>query len=66
MFAKIDELKQQLDALRPLPPGLVKNLRESFRIEWTVPFERHRRQYVNLAGNKAGRRRRDYHWRETA
>ncbi|MED5076136.1 Fic family protein [Geobacillus stearothermophilus] len=35
MFAKIDELKQRLDALRPLPPGLVKNLRESFRIEWT-------------------------------
>ncbi|MFC0299090.1 Fic family protein [Geobacillus jurassicus] len=35
MFAKIDELKHRLDALRPLPPGLVKNLRESFRIEWT-------------------------------
>ncbi|ANB57993.1 filamentation induced by cAMP Fic domain protein [Anoxybacillus sp. B7M1] len=34
MFQKINELKAKLDAQRPLPPSLVKNLREVFRIEW--------------------------------
>lgn len=31
----IDEKKQKLDALRPLPPALVKNLAEWFKIELT-------------------------------
>lgn len=35
MFEKVDKLKAQLDAKRPLPPEVVKNLREIYRIEWT-------------------------------
>lgn len=34
MFDRVNQLKEKLDAQRPLPPGLVKNLREVFRIEW--------------------------------
>lgn len=35
MFDKANELKAILDANRPLPAGLVKNLQEVYRIEWT-------------------------------
>lgn len=34
-FEKIDKLKQELDALRPLPAAAVRNLDEVFRVEWT-------------------------------
>ncbi|MCM3700246.1 Fic family protein [Paenibacillus macerans] len=34
-FDTIDQLKKELDALRPLPPAAVKNLDEVYRIEWT-------------------------------
>ncbi|NIK15884.1 Fic family protein [Saccharococcus thermophilus] len=34
MFDTVDQLKEKLDAHRPLPAGLVKNLRDFFRIEW--------------------------------
>ena len=32
---RIDEKKQKLDVVRPLPPELVKNLQEWFAIEFT-------------------------------
>lgn len=32
---RIDHQKSQLDQLRPLPPYVLRNLRESFLIEWT-------------------------------
>jgi len=35
MFEKIEQLKKELDALRPLPPAAVKNLDEVYRVEWT-------------------------------
>jgi Fic family protein len=35
VFDKVNQLKERLDSKRPLPPGLVKNLREVIRIEWT-------------------------------
>lgn len=31
----IDSLKQRLDALRPLPPAVVRNLREVLMVNWT-------------------------------
>lgn len=34
-FSKIDQLKQELDKLRPLPSAAVRNLEEVFRVEWT-------------------------------
>lgn len=34
-FSNIDKLKRQLDQKRPLPPEVVKNLREFFHVEWT-------------------------------
>lgn len=34
-FNRIDRLKRELDALRPLPPAAVKNLDEVYRVEWT-------------------------------
>jgi Fic family protein len=34
MFDKLNQLKEKLNAQRPLPPGLIQNLREVFRIEW--------------------------------
>lgn len=35
MFDKVNQLKEKLDLKRPLPPGLVKNLRNVIRIDWT-------------------------------
>ncbi|UOF89855.1 Fic family protein [Fodinisporobacter ferrooxydans] len=35
MFDKVNQLKEKLDSKRPLPTGMVKNLREVIRIEWT-------------------------------
>ncbi len=35
VFEHVDQLKRELDAKRPLPSGMVKNLREVIRIEWT-------------------------------
>ncbi|TYA15256.1 Fic family protein [Paenibacillus faecis] len=34
-FGTIDQLKSELDALRPLPAAAVKNLEEIDRVEWT-------------------------------
>lgn len=34
-FSAIDALKARLDAKRPLPPELVRNLRAVFRVDWT-------------------------------
>ncbi|WP_334073614.1 MULTISPECIES: Fic family protein [Paenibacillus] len=34
-FGTIDQLKSELDALRPLPAAAVKNLEEVYRVEWT-------------------------------
>ena len=34
-FQEIDALKRQLDALRPLPPEAVRNLREELVLNWT-------------------------------
>ncbi|MBO7747043.1 Fic family protein [Paenibacillus sp. MWE-103] len=34
-FKEIDQLKLQLDDLRPLPAAAVKNLDEIYRVEWT-------------------------------
>ncbi|WP_163970416.1 Fic family protein [Oceanobacillus halotolerans] len=34
-FSKITKLKNELDKVRPLPPEVVKNLTEVFRVEWT-------------------------------
>src|SRR3569832_994513 len=34
-FNKIDLLKMELDALRPLPAAAVRNLEEVYRVEWT-------------------------------
>ncbi|CAG7646919.1 hypothetical protein PAESOLCIP111_05272 [Paenibacillus solanacearum] len=34
-FQIIDELKKELDQLRPLPSAAVKNLDEVYRVEWT-------------------------------
>lgn len=34
-FEKIDQLKKELDGLRPLPAAAVRNLDEVYRIEWT-------------------------------
>lgn len=34
-FDKIDRLKRELDQLSPLPPAVVRNLDEVYRIEWT-------------------------------
>ncbi|MGE6369965.1 Fic family protein [Planococcus kocurii] len=34
-FNRVDELKNQLDQHRPLPPAAVKNLRDVYRVEWT-------------------------------
>jgi Fic family protein len=34
-FEKINELKKELDQLRPLPSAAVRNLDEVYRIEWT-------------------------------
>jgi Fic family protein len=34
-FTKINELKQKLDAKRPLPAAAVRNLKEVYRVEWT-------------------------------
>lgn len=31
----IDELKNRLDSLRPLPAEVVRNLEEVYRVEWT-------------------------------
>jgi len=31
----IDELKNRLDSLRPLPAEAVRNLEEVYRVEWT-------------------------------
>jgi Fic family protein len=33
--SRINELRQRLDALRPLPEGAVRSLRESLALEWT-------------------------------
>jgi Fic family protein len=35
VFDIVNGLKEKLDSKRPLPTGLVKNLRDVFRIEWT-------------------------------
>ena len=35
MFETIDDLKQQLDALRPLPKHSVQSLHEALVLEWT-------------------------------
>ena len=34
-YAKLDEMKQQLDAHRPLPPSIVANLHEDLVLRWT-------------------------------
>ncbi|MCH8487756.1 MAG: Fic family protein [Candidatus Cyclonatronum sp.] len=34
-FRKIDALKSKLDAYRPLPPELVRNLRDDLNLRWT-------------------------------
>ena len=34
-FSAIDALKARLDAKRPLPPELVRNLGAVFRVDWT-------------------------------
>ncbi|MEC0328353.1 cell filamentation protein Fic [Paenibacillus macerans] len=34
-FDTIEQLKKELDAVRPFPPAAVKNLDEVYRIEWT-------------------------------
>lgn len=34
-FQRIDALKSELDACRPLPAAAVKNLRDVYRVEWT-------------------------------
>jgi hypothetical protein len=31
----IDALKNQLDALRPIPPRIAKNLQEKLIVDWT-------------------------------
>lgn len=35
LLARIDEKKQRLDALRPLPSGVVQRLREQMVVDWT-------------------------------
>jgi Fic family protein len=35
ILARLDEKKAQLDAARPLPPGVVAKLKEYFDVEWT-------------------------------
>jgi len=35
MFEKIDQLKSRLDALRPLPEAVVRNLHEDLVVRWT-------------------------------
>lgn len=35
MFQQCDQLKEQLDALRPLPPHTLKSLHEQLTLEWT-------------------------------
>ena len=35
MFETIDSLKNKLDAQRPLPPSVVKNLQEDLILRWT-------------------------------
>jgi DNA-binding transcriptional MocR family regulator len=35
-FAALDAAKAKLDALRPLPPALVRNLHEDLVLRWTV------------------------------
>ncbi|MGF7031348.1 hypothetical protein J2T17_002254 [Paenibacillus mucilaginosus] len=34
-FNQINQLKQELDGLRPLPSAAVRNLDEVYRVEWT-------------------------------
>ena len=34
-FDRIDALKGELDALRPLPAAAVRNLEQVYRVEWT-------------------------------
>ncbi|EFM10655.1 huntingtin interacting protein E-like protein [Paenibacillus curdlanolyticus YK9] len=34
-FNQIDQLKMELDELRPLPTAAVRNLEEVYRVEWT-------------------------------
>ncbi len=34
-FGTIDQLKRELDTLRPLPAAALRNLEEVYRIEWT-------------------------------
>lgn len=34
-FDTVDQLKQELDELRPLPAAAVRNLNEVYRVEWT-------------------------------
>ena len=34
-YRRLDELKRRLDAYRPLPPELVRNLREDTVLRWT-------------------------------
>ncbi|MGG4141822.1 Fic family protein [Paenibacillus algorifonticola] len=34
-FQRINDLKQELDSLRPLPSAAVRNLEEVYRVEWT-------------------------------
>src|SRR5690625_4353321 len=34
-FDKINQLKQELDSLRPLPAAAIQNLDEIYRVEWT-------------------------------
>ena len=35
MFEKIDHLKSRLDALRPLPQSVLRNLHEDVVVRWT-------------------------------
>jgi len=35
ILARLDEKKARLDAVRPLPPGVVAKLKEYFDVEWT-------------------------------
>ncbi|WP_240377184.1 Fic family protein [Bacillus piscicola] len=34
-FSKVNQLKDKLDQLRPLPPAALKNLKEYYKVEWT-------------------------------
>ena len=47
----IDRLKQELDALRPLPPDTLAQVEQKLRLEFKLQLERHRRKHAHPSGN---------------